>query len=110
MSEIKTIHIFGFGKTQGIGKEINATIPSNSLNTLEPVISNVRSKLPSEYDNASFHAINIFKDMFVDFIPKRDSEVEGEQLKSVRTKYTEINSELIDGLCSEINSFTASEN
>ncbi len=108
MSEIKTIHIFGFGETQCIGKEINKKVPSNSLNILESVIEDIRSKLPSEYNGVSFHSINIFISMFVDFIPKRN--IQEDSLKPLRINYNEINTEIIDDLCTELMSFSETEN
>jgi len=96
MKTIKTIHVFNFGKTQVIGKELNKTFDSTELNTLEAFINHVKSKKPEGQEDSDFHAINIFRDMFVDYLPKETG------VKNYRVKYSEIDEELINSFISEL--------
>jgi len=99
------LHIFGFGKTQLISKESNKQVDSTSLTKLQPVINEILSKNPndnsSDYDN-NYHAINIFNDSFVDFLPKTKEQ------KSFRVKYSELNKSLIEELVEEIKAINLS--
>ena len=63
--EYNTIHIFGYGETQLIGKDLNSKVETSLLTLADAVDSNVFSKKPT--DNTStidFHSINIFNNLF----------------------------------------------
>jgi hypothetical protein len=94
---IKTIHIFGYGETQIIGKDSNVKVSSLSLTKLQAVVDNVFSKKPIDNNSSDvYHAINIFKNAHVDYLPKEKGQ------KSFRIKYSELDSSLVDELITEI--------
>lgn len=97
-----TIHIFGYGETQIIGKDLNKKVPTSVLTSVQPVVDNVYSKKPVD-NNASFeyHAVNIFNDMFADFQPQTGN--------AFRTKYVDLDATLIEALASEIVAYVAPE-
>jgi len=103
--ELSTLHIFGYGECQVIGKDgetqINKKAPSNQLVSLQAVVDNVYSFKP--VDNLSpnlYHAINIFYNMFSDYIPK-DS-----QFSNWRTEFKDLDTALIDTLVAEVLAYT----
>lgn len=92
-----TLHIFGYGETQLIGKDFNKKFPSSVLTLLQAVVDNVYSFKP--VDNSAtkeYHAINIFNDMFSDWQTTQQG-VEG-----WRTEYAKLDATLIDALIAEI--------
>jgi hypothetical protein len=100
METWSTLHIFGYGETQLIGKDFNKKIPSTSLTTLAAVVNNVYSFKPEE--NAAlnnYHAINIFNSMFADWQPKEDNT------KSWRVEYTDLDIIAITALITEIETY-----
>lgn len=98
MSKFNTIHIFGFGVVQVIGKDFNKQVPIADVQVFaDACIDEVWSKKPA--DNTStkeYHAINIFNDMFADW----QSKIKGE--KGFRTKYDQLDSSLFDGLVTAV--------
>lgn len=95
--EVKTIHIFGYGETQIVGKDTNKKVLTSSLTSAQAVIDNVYGKKPTDVNaGALFFTINIHIDMFSDYIPEEREE------KHFRTPYSELDSALIDALISEI--------
>lgn len=98
MSTFNTIHIFGFGTVQVIGKDTNIQTPISSVSAqAQAVIDNVWSKKPSDNNGTKeYHAINIFNGMFADW----QSKVKGE--KGFRTQYADLDATLIDALVSEV--------
>jgi hypothetical protein len=93
-----TLHIFGFGDVQVITKDGGKTKKAKNLTTLQAVIDNIWSKKPADNNISSkdYHAINIFNDMFADW----QSKIKGE--KNYRTKYDELNYQLIETLVAEV--------
>ena len=97
--ELSTLHIFGYGETQVIGKDgetpVNKKVASSSLTGVQAVVDNVYSKKPADNTSTSdYHAVNIFNNMFADFQPK-----EGE---GFRVPFEELNKALIDALVAEV--------
>ena len=74
-----TIHIFGFGTTQLIGKDLNKQVPSTELTTL--------------------NAINLFNDMNASWLPKTKED------KGFRVDFKDLDITLIDALIVEINAY-----
>ena len=96
-TEFYTIHIFGYGETQLIKKDYNKKVSTSSLKKVKAVIDNVYSKKPKDSRiGTEYFAINIFKDMFANYIPK------GKDEKAFRVNYSELNSSLLDDLIAEI--------
>lgn len=99
MKNFNTIHIFGYGETQLITSDSNKKVATSSLTKVQAVIDNVYSKKPTDSNaGTEYHAINIFSDMFADYIPKTKGE------KSFRVKYEDLDATLINELVTEINS------
>jgi hypothetical protein len=90
-----TLHIFGYGETQLIKEDYNKKLPTTELVTATPFIDDVYSKKPQD-SNASqaYHAINVFYDMRVAFMPK---EGEGFDLQ-----WNQVNIALLDALVVEV--------
>lgn len=94
MSTFNTIHIFGFGVVQIIGKDFNMQTPVNEIQAeVDAVVDNVWSTKPTENTGTKeYHAINIFNTMFSDWQPK----IKGE--KGFRTNYDQLDDTLIHAL------------
>jgi hypothetical protein len=92
-----TLHIFGYGETQLIGKDLNKKVPTSVLTTVQAVIDNVYSFKP-EGNTATeqYHAINIFKDMFADW------QTSQQGVKGWRVQFAELNQSAIDALVAEV--------
>jgi hypothetical protein len=98
-SRNKTIHIFGNGETQIIGKEKRSKVNSSSLNSLKNVVENIISKKPSDFEfNADdeYLSINIVVGKYATFIPK------GKVKKPFTVKYSDLNQDFITDLINEM--------
>lgn len=95
--EYNTIHIFGYGETQLISSDSNKKVATLTLTKVQAVIDNVYSKKPADNNaGTDYHAINIFNDMFADYLPKTRDE------KSFRVEYKDLDATLINELVEEI--------
>jgi hypothetical protein len=102
MATWSTLHIFGYGETQLIGKDSNKKVPSTALTTLAAVVNNVYSFKPEGNEaTEEYHAINIFNDMFADWQSKQQG-VEG-----WRTEYAKLDAEAIAALVAEVEAYVA---
>jgi hypothetical protein len=100
----KTIHIFGYGETQLISKEKSGKLATSSLTKATAFVEEVFSKKPeTSTATIEYHAINIFSDMFIDFIPK-NGDVKSLKSNSFRVKFNEINNAVFDELVTELES------
>lgn len=95
MATWSTLHIFGYGETQLIGDNFNYKTSTSNLAAAPAVVADVYSKKPADSDaSASYHAVNIFKDMFADYQPNEGT--------GFRVQYADLNQVLIDALVEEI--------
>ena len=95
MANYNTLHIFGYGETQLIGDKVNFKTATSNLSSVQAVVDNVYSKKPVDSDaSSSYHAVNIFHDMFADFQPNSG--------KGFRVQKANLDQALIDALVSEI--------
>lgn len=95
MSQFNTIHVFAYGETQLIGKDVNYKHASSELTTLQAVIDEAYSKKPADSDaSADYGLINIFHNMFVDFRPKSG--------QGFRVEYKDIDEAKITALVDEL--------
>lgn len=96
-----TLHIFGYGEVQLIGKDLNKKVATTALTKVQAVVDNVYSFKP-EGNTATeeYHAINIFNDMFADWQTKQID------VKGWRTQYAELNAVAIEELVAEIEAYT----
>lgn len=99
--EYNTIHIFGYGETQLIGKDMNDKVETLNLTKVQAVIDNVYAQKPADNNaGTDYHAINIFNNMFADYQPKTIEE------KSFRVEYKDLDATLINQLVEEIKSLS----
>jgi hypothetical protein len=97
MKNFNTIHIFGYGETQLISSDSNKKVATLTLTKVQAVIDNVYSKKPADNNaGTDYHAINIFDNMFADYLPKTRDE------KSFRVEYKDLDATLINELVEEI--------
>jgi hypothetical protein len=97
MEIYSTIHIFGYGETQLIGSNLDKKVPTSSLTKVQAVIDDVYSNKPADNNaGTEYHAINIFNDMFADYIPSTKGE------DSFRVEYANLDALKIDELVAEI--------
>lgn len=68
MSQFNTIHLFGFGDTQIIGKDNNGTVKSDTLTNLQAFVDHVVSLKPEEVILTGYHVIHIFNEMDVRYL------------------------------------------
>ena len=99
--KLNTLHIFGYGEVQIIGQDdyvkINKKVPSSLMTFLQPVVDNIYSFKPSDNNSPNeYYTINIFADLFSDYIPKDSVN------KSWRTQYAELDQNAIDVLVAEV--------
>jgi hypothetical protein len=98
------LHIFGYGETQVIGKDLNKKVSSSSLTKLQAVVDNVYSKKPADSDaSTDYHAINIFNSQFVDYIGKGNA-TQPFKKNSFRVPFKDIDVTLVNDLINEIKS------
>ena len=98
MATFNTIHIFGFGTVQVIGKDFNVQCPIGSVQSeAYACVNNVWSKKPADYvGTKQYHAVNTFNTMFADWQPK----VKGE--KGFRVKFSDLNASLFEALAQAV--------
>ena len=93
MKNFNTIHIFGYGETQLISSDSNKKVATLLLTKVQAVIDNIYSKKPADNNaGTDYHAINIFNNMFADYLPKTKDE------KSFRVEYKDLDANLINDL------------
>lgn len=94
LEEWKTIHIFGYGETQIIGKDLSKKVTTSELTKVQAVVDHIFSKKPADNDTTiNYHAIHIHKDMFADFV--------GMTTKYFRTLYADLDESIINELVTE---------
>jgi len=98
MSTFNTIHIFGFGVVQVIGKDFNIQVPITEVQTeANACIDNVWSAKPlTNTSTKEYHAINIFNGMFADW----QSKIKGE--KGYRANSGELDFRIFENLVTAV--------
>lgn len=97
---LNTLHIFGYGETQIIGKDgdvsVNKKVATSGLLKAQAVVDDVYSKKPAENTSPNeYRAINVFNKMFADYHPSADNN-------SWRVKWAELNHAAVDELVAEV--------
>ena len=94
-----TIHIFGYGETQIIGKEHNGKVANTKLKALEALIAALAEtqQKGTKVNLNDTHALNIFNGAFIDFRPKPAAKN-----KPQRFAWSEVKTEDIDRLVKEL--------
>ncbi len=93
-----TIHVFGHGQTQIIGKEANGAIPSEGLKSVGPLLEHLASlrKKGTKLSLDELHSLNILNGLFIDFRSGRDSN------SHQRFGWADINPRLAEKLANEV--------
>lgn len=98
-----TIHIFGYGETQIIVKSdddspFSKKKKTTDLTTVEAVVDDIFTHKPDGNSAVKdqYHAINIFNNSDVRFMPK------GKDVKGFSVKVSELNAQKLNALISEI--------
>ena len=91
-----TIHIFGYGETQIVSKNLNFKTKTTDLTTVQTVIDEIFSKKPQDSQATidGYHAINIFNYNDVRWIQKDE--------KSFNLKKEETLKTYVDALIAEL--------
>jgi len=93
-----TIHIFGFGIVQVIGKEKNVQTSIDSVIVqCNNVIDNIWANKPADYvGTKEYHAVNIFNGLFADW----QAKIKGEE--GFRIELKNLDSVLIEDLVNAV--------
>lgn len=101
MEKFSTIHIFGDGQVQIIGKEKNGTVNSSELTTLQPLVDHVKTFLPATgVTLTNYHVIHIFKKMDVRYLGKQAEDKKANTSFSV--KIDSVNQGILESFVSEL--------
>lgn len=96
-----TIHIFGFGIVQVIGKNFNYQVDASLVQMeLDPCINNVYDNKPiGSTTPKTYHAINVFNEMFADWLPKEEGQ------EPFRVEWSNLDASLFDALATAVIGF-----
>ncbi len=99
MATFNTIHIFGYGDVQIIVEKTNNIKKYSDLTKVKAVVDKIYALKPTENTATSeYHAVNIFADMHIDFIPK----IMDETAKPFRIKTSDIDAKALTALVTEL--------
>ncbi len=100
MSQFNTIHLFGFGDTQIIGKDNNGTVKSDTLTNLQAFVDHVVTFKPEEVILTDYHVIHIFNEMDVRYLG-RGTENSADKTDFI-VSMTEIDTTILANLVDEL--------
>lgn len=95
MSKFSTIHIFGYGETQIIGKELNFKTRTTDLSHVQALLDDVKSKRPQEVEETAYHVVHVHEGLKIDFLST-------EKGKGFSVKWSNVNTALTDALADEL--------
>jgi hypothetical protein len=99
MVEFNTIHIFGYGETQIIGKDLNLKVSSASLTSLAAFVNHVKSLKPQDVVESDYHVIHDFNGSDVKYLSHSENK---EEKKTFFLNFNQIDSTLLDALAQEL--------
>lgn len=101
MEQFSTIHIFGYGDVQIIGKENNGIVKSSELTTLQTLVDHVKTFLPATGVTLNdYHVIHVFKRMDVRYLGK---QLEDNKINtSFSVKIESLNQGILEAFVSEL--------
>ena len=100
MSAFNTIHLFGFGDAQIIGKDNNGTVKSDTLTTLAAFVDHVKTFKPEDVVLTDYHVIHIFDGLSVRYLGKGTSNRTDKTNFSV--KVSEVDQNLLNNFINEL--------
>lgn len=100
MKQFSTIHIFGYGETQIIGKDNNGKVQSSELTNLGALVDHIKGFVTTGVTLTNYHVIHIFEGNDVRYlgVGTEDRKVE----TSFSVKYDQINPALLDNFVNEV--------
>jgi hypothetical protein len=100
MSQFNTIHLFGFGDAQIIGKDNNGTVKSDTLTNLTAFVDHVVTFKPEEVILTDYHVIHIFNEMDVRYLG-RGTENNADKTDFI-VSMTEVDATILANLVNEL--------
>jgi hypothetical protein len=100
MSTFNTIHVFGFGDTQIIGKDTNGTVKAEELTTLTAFVDHVKTHKPEDVVLTDHHVIHIFNGSDVRYLGKGTENREDKT--SFTVKLSDIDSTALEDFTAEL--------
>lgn len=105
MSTFNTIHIFGFGDTQLIGKDTNGTVKGETLATQQAFIDHVKTFKPADVVLTDHHVIHIFNGSDVRYLGKGTENRKDKTSFSV--KQSDLNATIVNDFVAELTAAVA---
>lgn len=102
MSDFSTIHVFGYGETQVIGKDVNKKVDSTSVTSLTNFINHVKLFKPADVTLTDHHVIHVFHGDSVRYLGKGTDNKD--EKTSFIVKWSEVDSTLVDAIVNEVSS------
>lgn len=100
MSQFNTIHLFGFGDAQIIGKDHNGTVKSDTLANLQAFVDHVKTFKPEEVVLTDYHVIHIFNGTDVRYLGKGTGN--NQDKTDFIVGVSELDSVILDNLVNEL--------
>jgi hypothetical protein len=96
-----TVHIFGYGETQYIAKDVNFKVSTTELATVQPLVDAIWAEKPADVTGGDvYHAINIFN------YDRKDWQGKGKDNASFSVKKEDDLTDLINAVIAEISAIT----
>jgi hypothetical protein len=96
-----TVHIFGYGETQYITKDVNFKVSTTELATVQPLVDAIWAEKPVDVTGGDvYHAINIFN------YDRKDWQGKGKDNASFSVKKEDDLTDLINAVIAEISAIT----
>ena len=102
MTAFSTIHLFGFGTAQIIGKDVNKQVPAAELTKLADFVDHVKTFKPTDVTLTDYHVIHIFNDMDVRYLGKKGDGSPMETKVSFSIKWADVDQAKLTALVDEI--------
>ena len=100
MSTFNTIHIFGFGDTQLIGKDTNGTVKGDTLIKQQALIDHIKTFKPADVVLTDHHVIHIFGTTDVRYLGK-GTDVRKDKT-SFSVKHSDLNAAILNDFITEL--------
>jgi hypothetical protein len=100
MSTFNTIHLFGFGDSQIIGKDNKGTVKSDTLTNLTAFVDHIKTFKPEDVTLTDYHVIHIFNGADVRYLGKGSENNQEKTHFSV--SFSDVDSTLLNNLVDEL--------
>lgn len=107
MTAFSTVHLFGFGTAQIIGKDVNKQVPFTALTKLTAFVDHVKTFKPADVTLTDFHVIHIFENMDVRYLGKKADGQPMEAKTSFSVKWADVDAVKLGALVDEIAAYVA---